>query len=250
MVMNIIKSILSVSQNKPTNPNRNELLDFLRGGAMILVLLHHSGFPFGGWILAFHMPLFFILSGFTEGERNSYKGQPFGSFVFKRFKRLILPYFSFEIINLFIWYIKCIVSNESIPVFSPFVSIIACINTDSYSGLCGRLWFLPCMFVSSIYLWIALRFIKTKHGLLCAAGFCLFCSWITTHIIPFRLPFTIDTAFMSTAFMLIGYVLYRPLSFFMEKSHCITDIASCVLLLAILFYTYRGNEASMLMFYK
>lgn len=146
------KTVFSVSQKQIMNSNRVELFDFLRGGAMILVLLHHSGFPYSKWILAFHMSLFFILSGYTESLRNSYNKQTFGSFALKRFKRLILPYFSFEIINLMIWYIRCLVLHKSIHFIQPLISIITCINTDSYTGLCGRLWFLPCMFVSSIIL--------------------------------------------------------------------------------------------------
>lgn len=59
-----VKNIFSIHDNSIAK--RDYLIDFLRGSAMILVLLHHSGFPLGSVILAFHMPLFFILSGYIE----------------------------------------------------------------------------------------------------------------------------------------------------------------------------------------
>lgn len=51
---------------------RDALVDFLRGAAMLLVLLHHSGCPLGPYILAFHMPHFFVLSGYAESAFGGY----------------------------------------------------------------------------------------------------------------------------------------------------------------------------------
>ena len=64
MVNQVVKNIFSIHDNSITK--RDQLIDYLRGCAMILVLLHHSGFPLGSIILAFYMPLFFILSGYLE----------------------------------------------------------------------------------------------------------------------------------------------------------------------------------------
>lgn len=59
----MMSRIISLSIDTTASKNRIEKVDFLRGLAMLLVLLHHSGFPFGSFILAFHMPLFFVISG-------------------------------------------------------------------------------------------------------------------------------------------------------------------------------------------
>lgn len=42
---------------------RNPVFDIMRGIGILLVVLGHAGFPFSGWIYLFHMPLFFLLSG-------------------------------------------------------------------------------------------------------------------------------------------------------------------------------------------
>lgn len=57
---------------------RIEWIDQLRGMAVILVILHHAGLRgFGRFILAFHMPLFFFISGLlfdlTNAEQYSCK---------------------------------------------------------------------------------------------------------------------------------------------------------------------------------
>lgn len=66
----LIKNIFAIRQTSISS--RDEQIDFLRGGAMIFVLFHHSGFPLGGYILAFHMPLFFVLSGYLEQIGGGY----------------------------------------------------------------------------------------------------------------------------------------------------------------------------------
>lgn len=245
--MPIVKNIFSVFPQCDYS-RRIEIIDFLRGGAMILVLLHHSGFPFGKWILPFHMPLFFVLSGLTESLKRKENNESFRGFFHKRFKRLIIPYLAFEIINLIIWGIKCYIFKESFSLLSAFSSIILCINTDMYTGLCGRLWFLPCMFISSIILWIILKISKQMPALLCATGILFFLSWITVNVIPFRLPFAIDTSFMATAFILIGYCGKEVFLYIIGKGHVLTDLILLVLMLGLLYQTYRTDKGIMEMY--
>lgn len=78
-------------------------VDVLRGMAILCVLIYHSIieypinlreiYPFGDMLFrmlaTFHMPLFFILSGFVYSCRN------YGEYLKKRCLRLLLPYFVF-----------------------------------------------------------------------------------------------------------------------------------------------------------
>lgn len=68
-MISVIKSIFTISNNKQLS-SRIEILDFLRGAAMILVLLHHAGVPLWYYIQAFHMPFFFLLSGYISCVRE------------------------------------------------------------------------------------------------------------------------------------------------------------------------------------
>lgn len=65
---------------------------------MLLVLLHHSSVPNGEWILAFHMPLLFLLSGYADAHRERLglsHPRKFTEYFFNRFRRLVVPYFLF-----------------------------------------------------------------------------------------------------------------------------------------------------------
>lgn len=56
----IKKNLMSAQQTH----QRDKFIDFARGLAMILVLWHHASLPGSAYILGFHMPLFFFLSGY------------------------------------------------------------------------------------------------------------------------------------------------------------------------------------------
>lgn len=73
-------------------------IDILRGIGAILVVIGHL-VPSDGnvkvYIYAFHMPLFFFLSGFLFNNKKDFK-----TYLKGNLKSLILPYFLFNIIAL------------------------------------------------------------------------------------------------------------------------------------------------------
>ena len=185
--------------------NRIGYLDFIRGVFILLVLYHHSEAPYGRYILLFHMPALFILSGYTEYILNREK--PFLTYVKSKFHRLIVPYFCFEILNLLLYLLfQRYLEKSYFTIGEAFVSIVACIN-NNYIGLYGRLWFLPAIFFSSVFSYLIKTHSKGNPSIIaawCAVMFVL--SYVSSRIIPHRLPFTIDTAFLGAAFSLIGYL--------------------------------------------
>ena len=97
--MNRFLTIFRIKQSD--SANRLEQPDYLRGMAMLLVLLHHAEVPYGDWILTFHMPLLFVLSGYMEFLLP--KKRSFLPYLKNRILRLLVPYFLFEGVNLFVW---------------------------------------------------------------------------------------------------------------------------------------------------
>lgn len=67
---------------------RNLTLDFAKGFAIILMIYDHI-IGHGKVITSFHMPLFFIISGYLL------KDQPFRQTLKKKAKGLLLPYLEF-----------------------------------------------------------------------------------------------------------------------------------------------------------
>lgn len=241
----VVKSIFSLHDN--TSPGRDRLIDFLRGGAMILVLLHHSGFSLGAVILAFHMPLFFIISGYLEFLNGGTK-RPFKQYLRKRFVRLVVPYFTFEILNLIIWCVKCMVEHQSLPGIESLISIFTCIN-NGYMGLYGRLWFLPCMFVADLYIWVILRLLRNNKFAQILSILGLFAlSFLTDKLLEFRLPFAIDTALFAAAFIMLGYVFGDAVQVLIHPGNLVCKTILTIGMLLYLAYAVQYTNVTVHMY--
>lgn len=247
----IHQSILRIRE--PRFQNRIELLDFLRGIGMLLVLIHHSDLPndYGKWILAFHMPFMFFLSGYTISLRSH--SDRFLHFVSSRFQRLVIPYFLFEGLNFFVWSASLYLQGGWQDVTEAVTAILACLNTEGYTGYYGRLWFWPCMFVSDIYFYCILRLspkqdTTKKIFLLAMIPIMFVLSWISCHMIPSRLPFTTDTALMATGFLLTGYLLSDQITWLLQKRHPLADIILLLISLLVMRLTVLGGKSSCMMF--
>ena len=78
---------------------RIEFIDIIKGLAIILVVIGHTSpskteiIPYKSLIYAFHMPLFFIISGmFVATSRENYSLQTLKNFAHKNFIALIVPF--------------------------------------------------------------------------------------------------------------------------------------------------------------
>ena len=87
-------------------PGRERLpwVDVARGLGIVLVVLGHSPALRGApktLIYAFHMPLFFFLSGFLATPASL--AVPFASYVASQARRLLVPYFAFSALSYPVW---------------------------------------------------------------------------------------------------------------------------------------------------
>ena len=73
----------------------------LKGFAIILVVLGHISSPLSSFIYSFHMPLFFIVSGFFLNPINQFKSE-----IIKFFKRLFKPFFIYLALGFVIEFLK------------------------------------------------------------------------------------------------------------------------------------------------
>ena len=87
---------LIIDEHKECN-NRQLWVDICRGIGIILVVIGHCHPPFEKLIYGFHMPLFFILTGYLCKKRNSVD---IWNSIRKDIKRYIVPYFILCLINL------------------------------------------------------------------------------------------------------------------------------------------------------
>jgi len=181
-------------------------LDFLRGFAMILVILGHCLVPFGKELMAFHMPLFFFISGLTLSLKAP---KPFGIFLRSKFMRLIVPYLLFEFLCLLITVVLCAIKKEPLDVVGISLDRIFGIHSRgeaAHTGFISRFWFLPAIFCALIYVYPVIRYVKRFAGkALCTLLF-FAVGYAQYRIFPGVAPYFADVALTAAGFIMLGYI--------------------------------------------
>ena len=136
-------------------------LDIAKALGILVVLLVHTGKSFGPVSFfggMFYMPIFFILAGMTFRYKPE---ERFGSFVKKKAKRLLVPYFGYNLFLFLFFFLKndLLAGQVSAESFFPLLGILYSRNClfpmDSPANvyfmqiLNAPTWFLTGMFVSS-----------------------------------------------------------------------------------------------------
>lgn len=135
----------------------NKLMTMLSIWGIVLVVLGHSGFEetiiqqklYGihSWIYSFHMPLFFMVSGYLFSLTNSdFKSIDYAAFMKKKFIRLLIPYF---VLGVVLYFIKFIFSSFSHAerVFSVGNFFKMFIAPSCEGSTMGYLWYVFTLFV-------------------------------------------------------------------------------------------------------
>lgn len=189
---------------------RNISLDIAKGIGIILVVLGHTKGPeeMMNYIYCFHMPLFFIISGYLFNYEK-WKNK-FDAFIYNRVERLMIPYF---MTTLFFFYPFWLFlgrnfgegKNLNISPWKEFIGIFYGSAVDHYMDFNTPLWFLPCLFIGEIIFFFGLNLIKSTN-VRCATF--LVISSIGAFIGHFyAMPWSIDVAMVVQIFFFFGYIL-------------------------------------------
>lgn len=195
---------------------RDESIDLMRGFTMLTVVLYHVGLlcccslvdrVFGKMFLNFSMPFYFLLSGYMLFMAGTVRKTGFWQYAAKRFWRILLPYFLFEL--LFLGISLHLGGVTDVP--ASLKAIALCKNTEGTWQVCFRLWFLPCLFVANMLAYPVLRWVRHPKALWgCVGGFMLL-AWVSPYLIHCDgtkelLPCTLDISFMAASFILAGSI--------------------------------------------
>lgn len=122
-------------------------MDAAKGIGIILVVAGHvwTRGPVRDAIYAFHMPLFFLLSGYLA------RPQPMGPMLARQARMLLIPFLAFSMLLL-----AADFAIEGIRQVRPiFPSLVAgawaiLVETDDLAGPFTILWFVPCLFFARV----------------------------------------------------------------------------------------------------
>jgi fucose 4-O-acetylase-like acetyltransferase len=184
--------------------SRLSWVDIARGIGIITVLYGHaiSGDSFRHILYAFHMPLFFFLSGIVF---NPQKNSRFSPFLIKNIRTILIPYLIFSLVSYGIW----LLSLSSLPQINEYLNHMAGIIYGNSSGLFFNvvLWFLPCLFVTRLIFWVFTHFIKRSSYMILSLIVLSVISYTLSLVFPgIKLPFGIETALTALVFYGLGYI--------------------------------------------
>lgn len=226
------------------NQERLNYLDLVKGVGIALVVIGHSPGVSENviiWLVSFHMPLFYVMSGVLFAYKNSVR-EPFAQYLRKRFCSMMIPYFWFSLINIFVDCVRYFFNPE---VVGREVLRIDMLQTISFFGI-SVLWFLPTLFLGELCLYGLVR--KCPVWLMCIAG--VAGAWISpagtwlveTYIFGEGKVFLTWLGYLLTAllrvppaltFLLAGYAAYFALQRIRLKAVCEVLLGVCCLILNV-----------------
>lgn len=192
-----------LSTNINLQNERNPTFDMMKGIGIICVIIGHLSDYFTTFIFSFHMPLFFIISGYFFYQ------QPSQHLIKKDFNRFIVPYIFTSLIILIYWIIRGFIKDDlNLPKY--LLTIIYGNGSTNHTSLyfsdiptIGAIWFLPAIFwCKTIF-----NYIHRYTTDLQLFSLCVIISILAIYIdkAVINLPFAILPGFGALIFYFIGY---------------------------------------------
>lgn len=230
----------------PSKANRIDLYDFLRGIAMLLVLYHHAKLPGKEYVLTFHMPLFFFLSGFVSSGRTI---PWFGDYFIIRFKRLMIPYFVFGVLYVIGWYAINTIVHHHYDFHLALLGVITGVTNYVPVAQNGIFWFLFVLFMADMMTYPINKFLNNSMwAKLGGAILFMVMSYVTTHYATLTI-FTLDKSFMAASFILFGSYFKPFCSYYIENDNNLkVDVAIIVLACIGVWLSENNNDVNVLMY--
>jgi len=194
----------------PTARRRDPRIDAIRAVAIVLVMLGHArGIPdvFQRLVFSFHVPLFFLLSGWLAVAHGRAQGDL--AFVSRLARSLLLPYLGFFLAAYAYWLATRNIGGKALrwgelPWWDPLQGALAGSGPGLYVQ--PALWFLPALFVTALAFRGLARRLPARWIALGAIGLC--CAWIAAIVpLPARLPWSLDVLPVSLCFYALGAAL-------------------------------------------
>ncbi len=214
---------------------RIRYIDIAKGFTMLLVILGHNDIPSecNKFIFSFHMPLFFILSGFflkSDGWETVLK---------KGWLQLLRPYL-FTCLCVFVFFIAFQTIQHVCAGNSYDVKQFCQILRSSFYGDIGPVWFLLSLFWAKVYIRFFLslkRYTFSCLLILASLGF------VIGNYVPYMIPCQLISGMIAALYVYIGYLMKRYDVFDIKISKINLIVVSFIAFLSspavVLAFTYN-----------
>lgn len=192
-------------------------MDIAKAIGILVVLIVHGGISLGLVTFLggmFYMPVFFVLAGMTFTFRPE---ESFWAFAGKKARRLLVPYFGYNLFLFLFFFGKdsLLAGSITLESFSPLLGILYsrnCLfdinvthNVYFMQILNAPTWFLTGLFVSLLIFWILMKVSGGKlHRLFLLNGGVLLAAVLVHYFCPILLPWSLDCALYAVSFLALG----------------------------------------------
>jgi fucose 4-O-acetylase-like acetyltransferase len=212
--------------------NRIEWIDSAKGIGIFLVIIGHT--PIHPMlrvnIFAFHIPLFFLLSGLLFSNRK-----PFKEFIKGKAKSLLIPYVAFSVISAIM--VKLLI-NQPVPLLHFLKTMLISERNQIDYNL--TLWFLTSLFVIELIFYFISKYLKNKYLVIVVSllsGYLSF-TYLGAQNALKVLPWSLDQSLLFLSFFGLGYFLKQ--SGFLRKDHK-KSLGLILLSVAYIVLVFKGN---------
>lgn len=216
--------------------NRIDWVDQVKGLAIFLVVYGHN-YPFTEkYIYTFHMPLFFMVSGFFFPAILN------NSNIKKRAYLILGPYFIWATFLFAFWALIGRKMGESggkqLSVLDNFLGIFYSQGDAKYMDWGMPLWFLPAIFLCFLYYFMIKKFFSDKISIAFAVLILSSLGFLITRITDLNFPWSINVALVALFFFAFGNLTFN----YIQKISKKWDIIIIIISFSIHLLLYNFNE--------
>ena len=186
-------------------------IDYAKALGMLLIIWGHTkliGIS-NEFVYAFHIPLFFFLSGmvFNKGRYGN-----LGHFLARKVQTLLVPYVVFSVLTWMLWAGYSYYTHVDVDSFwNPLLQTVLAQGSGGFLVHNVPLWFVTCLFIVELMYWfvseLKVGWIIVTCVVLAITSYCLvnYCDiWDFK-----RMPWSIDVAMMAIPFFALGHLLVK-----------------------------------------
>ncbi|KAA8829305.1 acyltransferase family protein [Bifidobacterium tissieri] len=206
-------------------------MDVAKGIGILAVVIGHVVIDYGGgrtpFVLAlytFHLPLFFIVSGYFFTYRPGFK-----AFLAKKCRAYLIPYaFAAALITVFEIMAQSVLGDRPVTESASYM-LLGFVMQRRFTTL----WFLAALLLGELMFWLLFRFVKSMPGI-CVASLVIGLAGVCySEFVRVPIPWNLDAACVVVLYLAIGAMLKRHDAIAMLERHrwrnvCILTAVSVV----------------------
>ena len=228
-------------------------IDIAKGIGIVSIILGHQGIPWFGFVYMYHLPVFFLLAGYTLK-----KGPTDAAFLRTKFTRLMTPYFltgaavaAMDLVNMVLREHKGSLVSATASLAESLRAVFFASGTITECGgssfpRMGAIWFLPALFFALVLARYLLNRFPDRRVVAVAAIGAAAAAALSAKFI--WLPFSIQAGVYACPFVIAGHWLRqtdwmdrpKPLHLLLTGA---VSVAGAVTKVGSVFYMVTTNAA-------